>query len=669
MIGRRPVQRVLVRMMLTLARAGRRASGLAVLAALLGASLAAAAPEPEWRRFLAAERALEIGDRETFEQLAAGLEGYALHPYLMLADLRARLDEVPAGEVLAFIRRHQGTAPGERLRLDWLKRLAHEQRWAEYVDAYADNGSETRECLYRRALLETGDPEAAFAGLDALYRTGRSLPDACDPLLAGWADAGGLTPALVWQRIDLALARGNTGVAAYQGRYLPSPQQRWLERQIALHRSPVLVLTEPPEPAQVGDGHRRGAIIAHALQRLARRDPNAAADALDRFERDGELTPSQVEDIRVAVGAALASAGDPAGLAHLGLLEARPDNVDLQHRRLRAALVLTAWSALAEWAAELPAAQQDDGEWSYWRGRALARLGDLPRAAHALMDAAQRRSLWGFLAADLLGRPPALDHRPAPVSPGGLEVLLGSDTVARIRELRRLGRDTDVRREWRELTRGLTAEGLMTAAVAAQRLGLANEAILTLARSEYWDDIALRFPLEYRGLVDTAAAEHDLPLDWVYAVIRQESAFDADIASHADAIGLMQLLPSTARDVAGWLGLPPPQRLDLIDPALNLRLGSAYLAAMRERHDGQTLPATAAYNAGPNAVRRWLPEAPMPGDLWLTRIPYGETRDYVRRVLTYRVIYRDRLGLPPLRLRALLRPVVAPGSQGPGSGG
>jgi len=233
MIGRRPVQGALVQMMLTVARAGRRASKVAVLAALLGASLAVAAPEAEWRRFLAAERALESGDRESFEQLAAGLDGYALHPYLMLADLSSRLDQAPADEVLAFIRRHQGTAPGERLRRDWLKRVARDQRWAEYADAYADNGSETRECLYRRALLETGDPETVFAGLDVLYRTGRSLPDACDPLLASWADGGGLTPALVWQRIDLALARGNTGVASYQGRYLPSPQRRWLEQQIA----------------------------------------------------------------------------------------------------------------------------------------------------------------------------------------------------------------------------------------------------------------------------------------------------------------------------------------------------------------------------------------------------------------------------------------------------
>jgi soluble lytic murein transglycosylase len=243
-------------------------------------------------------------------------------------------------------------------------------------------------------------------------------------------------------------------------------------------------------------------------------------------------------------------------------------------------------------------------------------------------------------------------------------VLTGSQTAARIGALQRLGRQTDVRREWRALTRDLSADGLITAAVAADRLGLTNESILTLADSGYWDDLVLRFPLAHGDLVAAAAREHGLPPDWVYAVIRQESAFDADVASSADAIGLMQLLPSTAREVAGRLGLAPPARLDLIDPALNIRLGSAYLAAMRQRFDGRSLLATAAYNAGPTAARRWLDALPVPGELWLTRIPYAETRDYVRRVLTYRVIYRERLGLPPLRLHALLRPVRTAATDG-----
>jgi soluble lytic murein transglycosylase len=234
---------------------------------------------------------------------------------------------------------------------------------------------------------------------------------------------------------------------------------------------------------------------------------------------------------------------------------------------------------------------------------------------------------------------------------------MAADTARRIRELQALGRSADVSREWRELTRTDDPAELRTAALLGQRLGLVTESIFTLARSDYWDDIDLRFPLLYTELVGARADELRLPPEWVYAVIRQESAFDADVASHAGAVGLMQLMPGTARDMARAAGLPAPRRMDLIDPALNIALGTRYLALMRERFGGNQVLATAAYNAGPGAVSRWLPDAPMAADLWLSEIPYRETRDYVRRVLTYRVIYAHRLKLGQFRLGALLAPV------------
>jgi soluble lytic murein transglycosylase len=112
--------------------------------------------------------------------------------------------------------------------------------------------------------------------------------------------------------------------------------------------------------------------------------------------------------------------------------------------------------------------------------------------------------------------------------------------------------------------------------------------------------------------------------------------------------------------MARELGRPAPGRLDLIDPSLNIALGTRYLAAMRERFGGNQVLATAAYNAGPGAVSRWLPDETTPADLWMVAIPYGETRDYVRRVLTYRVIYAHRLGLDDFRLGALFAPVSPP---------
>ena len=610
--------------------------------------------------FLAAEQALVTGDRETFDALASRLADYPLYPYLRLADLMTRLDRASADEVEVFLRRYRGTAPGERLRLNWLKQLASRGRWHSYVDAYVDNGSETRACLYRRALLATGDTAAAFDGLDALYLIGASLPDACDPLFAAWSESGGLTPDIVWRRIDLALRRGNASVARFQQRYLPAAQQPWLEQLLRVYARPSELLSA----ALPADEQRRVALIVLGVERLARRDPTAAAelwrDMQDRLRQAPAALPELAQDrIHAAIGEALAQQNDSRALVYLRRIVPRDDNTELQQQRLRSALRLRAWADLAGWAARLPAAADPDGEWHYWLGRALAQTGDRAGAAHALASAAHTRSLWGFRAAELLGRPPALAHRPAPVDDEQLRALFASDTVARIRELQALGRGVDVSREWRELTRPMSPSELVTAAALAARLGLVSDSIFTLARGEYWDDLDLRFPLPHRALIGAAAAERGLPLDWVYAIIRQESAFDADIASHAGAVGLMQLMPATANEVAAGAGLDAPSTLALTDPRLNVELGSRYLAAMRQRFGGQTVPATAAYNAGPGAVGRWLPEQPMAADLWLSEIPYRETRDYVRRVLTYRVIYAHKLGRDRFRLGALLRPVAA----------
>ncbi len=587
---------------------------------------------------------------------ASSSETKALHQ-----DLLARLDEVDADEVRDFLEQYQDSAAVERVRDQWLRRLVRERRWVDYLEAHVDSGSRERDCWYRRALLGTDQAAAAFSGLSTIYLTGHSLPSDCDPLFATWAQVGGLRNALVWERIGLALEAGNQGVAAFQARYLPTEHKPWLDLMLRVHRRPALLLEEPITAERVPDAAIRQRILVYGLERLAAETPLQAEQLWASIAAAERLPIPLAERASAAVGDALVRAGDLRGLDYLAQLEPRADNQGLQLKRLRTALRLRAWQRLADWSDGLVPEADELAKWRYWRGKALMRVASGPAervaAAHAFASAAEERTLWGFAAAELIGRAPALGHRPVPVDQPALDRLLQSGLVQRFNTQTGLGRDTEVRREWVELVRLLPREQKLAAAAAAAELGLTNESILALSQAAYWDDLDLRFPLAYADLVNTAAAEQGLALDWVYAVIRQESAFDPDIASHAGAVGLMQLMPPTAREVALKTGLARSEQLNLTDPALNIALGAAYLAEMQRRFDGHPLLASAAYNAGPTAVSRWLPEEPMAGDLWLTEIPYGETRQYVRRVLTYRVFYRDRLGLPPLRVGAMLRRV------------
>ncbi len=601
----------------------------------------------------AAERALEADDLETFERLAAGLADHPLYPYLRFAvvtrDLAATSDE----EIERFLTDFPQTQLATRLRLAYLARLAAAERWSEYARIYRPDSAPERRCLYLRALLETGRRDEALALVEPLWLSAGSQPDACDPVFAAWRDAGGLTTERILQRIRLAMEAGERGVAGYLGGLLPDSQKHRYAVWRAVDADPSLVL----DPASIEEGHpQRAAILAHGLVGLARRSPVMAADALmslqDLLSADGAAS----DRAHAAIGQALTRAGDPRGLAVWDGLRAIEGTMTEQETRLRAAVALRDWERVADWVARMPEGAVKRDRWLYWQGRAQTELGRDESAHATLTRAAEGRSLWAFLAADRLGLPYRLDHAGTPAEPQRIRAMVASPTFARMRELSRLGRETDMRREWRELMEHLNGPDLLAAAYVADVMGWHDQAVQALARSGYWDDMELRFPVPHRALVQEQAWQRGVEPDWVLAVIRQESVFARTLASHAGAIGLMQLLPGTAREVAQTLDLDPPSRWDLLVPSVNITLGSAYLTRMRDRF-GHVALATAAYNAGPARVARWLPDACLEADLWILSIPFLETRRYVERVLAYRVIYGERLGLAPTRLSDWLPPV------------
>ncbi|WP_296702797.1 transglycosylase SLT domain-containing protein [Thiocapsa sp. UBA6158] len=603
--------------------------------------------------FLAAERALEANDPESFDRLAAGLVDYPLYPYLGFAVLTRDLAAMSDEQIERFLVDFPQTQLATRLRLAYLARLAAAERWSDYARIYRPDDATERRCLYLRSLIETGRGDEALALVEPLWLSGGSQPDACDPVFAAWRDVGGLTTERILKRIRLAMEAGERGVARYLGGLLPDSEKHRYEAWRAVDADPSLVL----DPASVEDGHpQRAAILAHGLVALAPRSPEKAADALVSLRKVLSTDAAASDRAHAAIGQALTRAGDQRGLALWDGLRATESTLAEQEARLRTAVALRAWERVAEWVARMPEGAVKRDRWLYWQGRAQAELGHDEASRLTLARAAEGRSFWSFMAADRLGLPYRLDHAWTPAEPKRIRAIASSPTFARMRELSRLGRETDMRREWRELMAHLDGPDLMAAAYVADVMRWHDQAVQALARSGYWDDMELRFPVQHRALVEEQAWQQGVEPDWVLAVIRQESVFARTLASHAGAIGLMQLLPGTAREVAQMLDLQPPSRWDLLDPSINITLGSAYLRRMRDRF-GHVALATAAYNAGPARVARWVPDACLEADLWILSIPFLETRRYVERVLAYRVIYGERLGLPSTRLSDWLPPV------------
>jgi soluble lytic murein transglycosylase-like protein len=278
----------------------------------------------------------------------------------------------------------------------------------------------------------------------------------------------------------------------------------------------------------------------------------------------------------------------------------------------------------------------------YWRARSLERLGrrEEARARFAHVAEEHETSYYADLAEARLGRTPPPDPEPvAPPTPFPGDLV--GPHAARARVLADLGLRRFARREL-DAARDTDAppQALLQAYTA---IGAPGPAI-RLARSAPGDVTTWLYPLGYWDLVEPAARRRGLDPLLVAALIRQESLYDPEAVSPARAHGLMQLLPSTAREVAAGLGGPPPSGRALHDPAVNVELGTAYLARLLERYGGSRVKALAAYNAGEDAVAKWERRyAGRDVDEFVELISYRETRDYVKAVLAnyrrYRRLY------------------------------
>lgn len=607
--------------------------------------------------FQIAEQSLQAGTSLDY----AALRGYPLYPYLRYRDLSRRLTEFPTVEVRDFLQTYSDTPLANRLRNAWLRQLASTHRWDDYLRDAVPGRDPTFECWRRQALLNAGQSEAALQDFAALWRRGGSLPSACDPVIAVWQADGNPTSELRWQRFALAMTARDMGLARFLRTDMSATDQELADTWLAVADDPTLILDATRLKA--GDP-RVPAILADGLSRWRRRDALAALAALDALKtRDPSLAPHlAIEERLLALW--IASDYHPNALARLAALPETVVDQDVREWRIRVCLRQGDWPAALHWLDRLPPEERDSPRWQYWRARALESLGQIELAQSIYRRIANQRDYYGFLAADRLGVSYTMTNTPLSVSPTELDALLArSPGLQRARELYILGREWEADAEWRQATQAFDPATLKQAARLAHRWGWYHQAIITIARAEHWDDLELRFPLAYHDEVVANAKADAMDPAWIYAVIRQESAFRADARSPVGALGLMQMMPATGQQIAQDLqdAVDTP---NLRQPETNIRYGAHYLRRMLERLQDNPTLATAAYNAGPNKVMQWLPaDHPVPADVWAETIPYRETRAYVQRVMEYAAVYRHLLGLegdPKTTLGARMKPVLPP---------
>ncbi len=628
-----------------------RRQPFAVLALCLGLVFSASAKVNDGHTdrvlFLETKKALERGDYEVFGRNIQKLQEYPLYPYLTYWKLRDKLGEQPAATIEAFLINYKDLPITSRLRSAWLKRLAKEERWAEFLHFYRGGGT-TMQCRMHTAQLKTGQKKEAWAGAKKLWLVGQSQPSACDNLFKAWEDAGGLTSKLRWQRIELAMERGNTGLARHVAKRLNKNERDQVTMWRRVYNDPTLLERSDSLKADLELNRK---IIIHSLKRLARKDAEKASKLWSKISGKYRFSSEQNNAITRKIALNYAYDGDQRALIWFAQIPTKALHQDDRTWATRVALRHSNWKAARAWIEAMPVSERQSVTWQYWLARTNEQLGEQQQAEHLYYTASKDRGYYGFLAADQIKGDYNLNHIAVEVSPAELEALKQSPAMVRAHELYMLLLTKDARLEWERAVANMDKKQKIVAGKLADEWKWYDTALLTLAKARYFSDLDIRFPLAHNSTVTREAKSRGLDPSWVYAVARQESAMMPDARSPAGAMGLMQLMPSTGKAVAKKLKYPIKDTDQIMEPATNIHLGTAYLRQVLDRFNDNAVLATAAYNAGPHRVDKWFPESgSLDADIWVENMPFNETRKYVRRVMAYSVFYDQRLGKAVTRL-------------------
>lgn len=612
-----------------------------ILLALLALGSAPAPADTSDAEIAALRQALEQvekGPLSAWPAIERQYRGHALKPWLDYAALRRRLDSASDAEVRDFLDRNAGLPFLTALRVAWLRTRIEQKDWDGFLAFHQGEDSPELRCAALVARLDDGADAADLQAVAQVWLSPESLPALCDAPFAALDRSGGITPALAMERIGRALDAGNASLARYVARRLDPEGRAQVEAYADFLVAPDARAARWPAEALAQR------VAAHGLLRLARRDPGQAETLLADLSGPLDLDAAVQDSVRYAIALWSAASYLPESAARFKRVPERAWDDRLHEWRAREAMARADWRAARAAILAMPDTLAQATRWRYFRARVEELLGLRSEARQLLADVAGESNYHGFLAADRLGWPYALCPRELDEDPERRARVAALPGMQRALLLHRTGRQSWARMEWAELDPALRPDERREAVRLAAEIGWHDRAVFSLTSGTDLQHYGLRFPLSYRRSLLRQAEERGLDAGWVAALIRAESAWMPDARSAADARGLMQILPGTGAEVARKLGIAWAGSQTLYRPAVNLRIGSAYLGAMRDRFDGNMALATAAYNAGPGPVLRWRGQrATDPMDIWIETIPYGETREYVARVLAFSVIYDWRL--------------------------
>ncbi|WP_161599277.1 transglycosylase SLT domain-containing protein [Reinekea blandensis] len=563
-----------------------------------------------------------------------------LYPYLQEAWLTRNLDEITIDQANAFMQTPENRAAAWFFKSLWYEELIRREAWPEIINTLSDTSNPALKCHYFKALEETGQPVPDIEVMN-LWMSGQSRPDHCDPFFNDWITRIDDPDPIIWERQLLAFYDRNGKLIRYLNRFYQSPENRKIGEFLnRVYQQPKEIISQAYNP----ESDKMHQLALAAVNRMAFQDPRSASNLWQAIVRaTPEMSPNDIRKASRYLGIAMAKQALPEASYWLTIADARRDDEEVQHWRLQIALSRQDYAAVISIYNELDSSLKQSDQWRYWAGVARAVTEKQVAADNPLIPLSQQRLYYGFLAAGVLNTEPTLGtQREYPSN--NLVVLSAEPALQRAQALFEMGDITRAQVEWNLFVRTLDNASQHAAAELALSWGWYAKSSQAAGWSRRYDLIDLRYPDAYASEVDAMSQLLELPKHWVYGVMRQESRFDHQAVSPAGALGLMQVMPATARQTAQKYGLLYRDQSDLHLPTINIAIGTHYLNELMTRFNHPVL-ATAAYNAGPSRVNLWRERFPEDITVWIESIPFNETRNYVKAVMAYSQIYALQHGM------------------------
>ena len=625
-------------------------------------------------------KAFKRGDKARLAQLLPQARGHALEPWAAYWELKARLNEASPQDVQDFFSRYSGTYQEDRLRNDWLLLLGQRRDWASFAALYPDfrmnDDKEVRCYALLVEHLKTPSPSAADTGRIAEevrknWYGQRDNDDGCNAAAARLVGTKELNTQDVWQKARLSLET-NRPRAAANAVDIVAPEAAGMVAELV--NSPVKFLSEK----RLAIRNTRKEIITLALVKMASMDSEGAAFQMD--ERWAvQLTAEERNWVWGLIGKQTATrmgtvpASD--ALRYFAKVSKDTDLTDdMLGWKVRAALRAgnqPSWTQVLSATSAMSADTRAEPTWAYWRAKGLLATSQPASAQRVeadrlLQSIASVRGFYEQLALEELGQKITLPARPAPLTADEKEAARLNPALNRGAYAIMVGLRSEGVREWNYATNlhqrgtpnersGMTDRELLAAAQFACDRQIWDRCINTSERTKTELDFDQRFPMPFREAVVKRAQSISLDPAYVYGLIRQESRFIMDARSGVGASGLMQVMPATARWTANKIGLTGFTADQINDRDTNITIGTAYLKLALDDLGGSMPMAAAAYNAGPGRPRTWRGQPGSPvldAAIWAENVPFSETRDYVKKVLSNTTNYAAILTGQPQSLKA-----------------